>query len=80
MELRTYLEHNRPTVVNYAKRKQQGRAISTCRAEGLVNDIANTRMGKKQRMRLSPSGAHRVAKVRAAVLNGRLSAGQLEAA
>jgi hypothetical protein len=80
MELRTYLEYNRRAVANYAKRKQQGRAVSTCRAEGLVNDIANTRMGKKQRMRWSPRGAHRVATVRAAVLDGRLSAGQLEAA
>jgi hypothetical protein len=29
-------------------------------------------MGKKQRMRWSPRGAHRVAVVRAAVLDGRL--------
>jgi len=80
MELRTYLEYNRPAVTNYARRKQQGRAVSTSRAEGLVNDIANTRMGKKQRMRWSPRGAHRVATVRAAVLDGRLSAGRLKAA
>ncbi len=80
MELKTYLEYNRPAVANYAKRRHQGRAVSTCRAEGLVNDIANTRMGKKQRMRWSPRGAHRVAMVRAAVLDGRLSAGQLGAA
>ena len=33
---------------------------------------ANARMGKKQRMRWSPTGAHRVALVRAAVLDGRL--------
>jgi hypothetical protein len=80
MELRTYLEFNRLAVANYARRRQQGRAVSTSRAEGLVNDIANTRMGKKQRMRWSPRGAHRMATVRAAVLDGRLSAGRLAAA
>jgi hypothetical protein len=30
-------------------------------------------MGKKQRMRWSPTGAHRVALVRAALLDGRLN-------
>jgi hypothetical protein len=47
--------------------------ISTSRAEGCVDEIANTRMAKKQRMRWSPQGAHRVAVVRAAVLDGRLN-------
>jgi hypothetical protein len=46
--------------------------ISTLRAEGCVDEIANARMAKKQRMRWSPQGAHRVAVVRAAVLDGRL--------
>jgi hypothetical protein len=36
------------------------------------SNYANVRMGKKQRMRWSPRGAHRVAVVRAAVLDGRL--------
>ncbi|GGO60476.1 hypothetical protein GCM10011315_34990 [Roseovarius pacificus] len=80
MDLRTDLEYNRSAVANYAKRKQQGRAVSTCRTEGPVNNLANTRMGKKQRMRWSPRGSHRVAAVRAAVLDGRLSADQLAAA
>ena len=33
----------------------------TSRAEGCVDEIANARMAKKQRMRWSPQGAHRVA-------------------
>lgn len=80
MELQTYLEYNRAALVDYSQRRRTGRAVSTSRAEGLVNDIANARMGKKRRMRWSPKGAHRVATVRAAVLDGRLGVGQLRAA
>ncbi|MDA9865213.1 ISKra4 family transposase, partial [bacterium] len=73
MELRTYLSHNLSAIANYGRRRKQGKAVSTSRAEGLVNEIANVRMGKKQRMRWSPRGAHNVAVVRAAVLDERLS-------
>lgn len=72
LDLRTYLTHNSGAIANYGRRQNQGKAVSTSRAEGLVNDIANARMGKKQRMRWSPKGAHRVATVRAAALDGRL--------
>ncbi len=37
-----------------------------------MDEITNARMAKKQRMRWSPQGAHRVAVVHAAVLDGRL--------
>jgi len=37
-----------------------------------VDEIAKARMAKKQRMRWFPQGAHRIAVVRAAVLDGRL--------
>lgn len=80
MELRTYLEYNRAALVDYGRRRRNEKAISTSRAEGLVNDVANARMGKKRRMRWSPQGAHRVATVRAAVLDGRLGEGLLRAA
>ena len=80
MELQTYLQYNRATLVDYGHRRRNGKPVSTSRAEGLVNDIANARMGKKRRMRWSPKGAHRVATVRAAVLDGRLGVGQLRAA
>jgi hypothetical protein len=47
------------------------------RAEGYVDEIANARMTKRQLMRWSPRGAHRVALVRAAVLaRPRASASQ----
>jgi hypothetical protein len=76
----TGLTHNLSALVNYGHRRRQGKAVSTSRAEGLVNEIANVRMGKKQRMRWSPRGAHRVATVRAAVLDGKLSNQYLKAA
>ena len=79
MELQTYLDYNREALVDYDLRRRSGKAVSTSRAEGLVNDMANARMGKKRRMRWSPKGAHRVATVRAAVLDGRLGKGQLRA-
>ncbi len=80
MELQTYLQYNRAALVDYGHRRRNGKPVSTSRAEGLVNDIANARMGKKRRMRWSPQGAHRVATVRAAVLDGRLSKARLLAA
>ncbi|PHS19375.1 MAG: ISKra4 family transposase [Blastopirellula sp.] len=70
--LETYLRNNERSAPNYAKRYRVGLPISSSRAEGCVDDIANTRMGKRRRMRWSPRGAHRVALTRAAVLDGRL--------
>ncbi len=71
-ELRIYARNNCDAIVNYHRRYHDKRPVSTSRAEGCVDEIANARMGKKQRMRWSPRGAHRVAVVRAAVLDGRL--------
>ena len=70
--LATYLRNNAGSIPSYAKRYNAGLPISSSRAEGCVDDIANTRMGKRRRMRWSPKGAHRVALTRAAVLDGRL--------
>jgi hypothetical protein len=71
-ELRGYVQNNRTAIVSYHRRYHSDRPVSTSRAEGCVDEIANTRMGKRRRMRWSPRGAHRVAVVRAAVLDGRL--------
>ncbi len=49
-------------------------------AESVVNSLVNARMNKRQQMRWSPRGAHRVLQVRAAVIDGRLSAGQRKVA
>ena len=73
-ELRGYVRNNRTGIVSYHRRYHSDRPVSTSRAEGCVDEIANARMGKRQRMRWSPRGAHRAAVVRAAVLDGRLGA------
>ena len=71
-ELKGYAQNTSGAIVNYHRRYHGKRPVSTSRAVGCVDEIANARMGKKQRMRWSPRGAHRVALVRAAVLDGRL--------
>ena len=72
-DLYSYLANNRSALTNYGWRYRNGLPISSSRAEGCVDDIGNTRMGKRQRMRWSPKGAHQVAVTRAAVLDGRLT-------
>ena len=71
-ELRAYLANNESALIDYGARYRAGRPISTSRAEASVDEIANARMAKRRRMRWSPRGAHCVATVRAAVLDGRL--------
>ena len=74
-----YLSNNFDALVNYGHRYRNGLAVSSSRAEGCVDDIGNTRMGKRRRMRWSPKGAHRVAVTRAAVLDGRLTVTKMAA-
>jgi hypothetical protein len=71
-DLRRYLANNTASLIDYGERYRSKLPISTSRAEGCVDEIANARMAKKQRMRWSPQGAHRLSVVRAAVLDGRL--------
>ena len=71
-ELKGYAQNNRDAIINYHRRYHGKLPVSSSRAEGCVDEIANARMGKQQRMRWSPQGAHHVALVRAAVLDGRL--------
>ena len=75
-DLYSYLSNNIDALIDYGARYRRGVPISSSRAEGCVDDIANARMGKNRRMRWSPNGAHRVAITRAAVLDGRLSVTQ----
>ena len=71
-DFRRYLANNAGSLIDYGERYRPKLPISTSWAEGCVDEIANARMAKKQRIRWSPQGAHRVAGVRAAVLDGRL--------
>ncbi len=70
-ELRAYIETNEGALIDYGQRSRAGKPISTSRAEGSVNQLVSARMNKRQQMRWSPRGAHRVLQVRAAVLDGR---------
>ena len=71
-ELRSYIESNKGALIDYGRRHRAGKPISTSRAEGTVNQLVSARMNKRQQMRWSPRGAHRVLQVRTAVLDGRL--------
>ena len=71
-ELRSYIENNKGALIDYGERYRAGKPISTTRAESTVNQLVNARMNKRQQMRWSPRGTHRVLQVRAAVLDGRL--------
>lgn len=72
-DLRRYLANNTTSLIDYGERYRSKLPISTSRAEGCVDEIANARMAKKHRMRWSPQGAHRIAVVRATVLDHRLT-------
>jgi hypothetical protein len=71
-DLRRYLANNTNSLIDYGDCYRSKRPISTSRAEGCVDGIANARRAKKQRTRGAPQGAHRVAAVRVAVLDSRL--------
>jgi hypothetical protein len=54
--LYTYLANKMESLVDYGRRYRNGLPISSSRAEGSVDDLANARMGKRRRMRWSPKG------------------------
>jgi hypothetical protein len=67
-----YVEANGGATINYGERHRRGKPVSTATAESAVNQVLNQRMCKRQQMRWSPIGAHRLAQVRCAVVNGDL--------
>ena len=71
-DLKTNIGNSEAAIVDYSSRHRSKIPVASSAAEGCVDEIANTRMGKKQRMRWSPRGAHRVVTVRAAMLDNRL--------
>jgi hypothetical protein len=79
-ELRTYLSLNAMALVDYGRRHRAGLRIASSGAESVVNSLVNARMNKRRQMRRSLQGAHRVLQVRAAVMDGRLYAGQMHIA
>jgi hypothetical protein len=78
-DLYFYIENNAGTLVNYGMRYYKGLPISSSIAESAVNQVVSHRMAKKQQMRWTDEGAHRLAQVRVADLNGELSVQRLAA-
>ena len=69
-----YLRLNEDYLVNYGARYRKGLPISSSSiAESAVNEVVSQRMAKKQQMRWSDEGAHCLAQVRVADINGELS-------
>ena len=67
-EFDRYLELNAASIPNYGERHRAGEPISSAPAEAAVNDVIARRMVKKQQMRWSPNGAHRLLQIRCRVL------------
>jgi hypothetical protein len=74
-----YIDNNAGTLVNYGARYRKGLPISSSIAESAVNQVVSHRMAKKQQMRWTDEGAHRLAQVRVADLNGELSVQRIAA-
>lgn len=75
-----YVENNAGTLVNYGARYRKGMAISSSIAESAVNRVVSHRLAKKQQMRWTDEGAHCLAQVRVADLNGEFSVRRLSEA
>ncbi len=69
-----HLRSNARFLVNYGARYRKGLPISSAIAESAVNQVVSTRMAKGQQMRWCDEGAHNLALVRVADLNGELTA------
>ena len=72
--LETYIVGQRDLLIDYATARHRDEPISTATTESTVQRLLHRRMGANQQMRWSPRGAHRMLKVRTAVMNGALAA------
>ncbi len=70
-ELQAYIESNKGAPIDDGQRHRACKPVSISRAEGTINQLMSARMNKRQQMRWSPQGTHRVLQVRAAVLDGQ---------
>jgi hypothetical protein len=67
-----YIEVNKAFIPNYGERYQYGECISTAFVESTINWVVSKRMVKKQQMRWTKQGAHRLLQTRTKTLNGEL--------
>ena len=65
-----YAMSNKSMLIPYGRNHRRGEYISSAMAESAVNQVINARMCKRQQMRWTPRGAHLLAQVRCAELNG----------
>jgi hypothetical protein len=72
--LETYVVGQADLIIDYAAARGRGDPISTATTESTVQRLLHRRMGANQQMRWSPRGAHRMLKVRTAVMNGTFAA------
>lgn len=68
-EFSSYIAANRLFIPNYGDRWRNGEAISTAFVESAVNQIISRRFVKKQQMRWTEGGCHRILQIRTRVLN-----------
>jgi hypothetical protein len=69
-DLETYVSGYSASIIDYAAARRLSEPISTATTESTVQRLLHRRMTAKQQMRWSPRGAHRMLKVRTAVMNG----------
>jgi hypothetical protein len=70
-EFETYIRNNQSFLPNYGDRYRNGERISTAFVESTVNLLLAKRFSKKQQMRWSKKGAHRLLQVRIQVFNNQ---------
>ena len=73
-EFMNYITSNVASIPNYADRHRHGEPIASGFVESAVNQVVSKRLVKKQQMRWTLQGAHRLLQVRARVLNQQLRA------
>ena len=71
-EFATYIANNAGHIVNYGERFRAGERISTGFVESAINQIVDKRFDKRQSMRWTPRGAHKLLQTRTRVLNNDL--------
>lgn len=68
-EFDTYIQNNKPFIINYGERYRYGETISSSFAESTVDELISRRMVKKQHMRWTQKGAHLLLQLRVKTLN-----------
>ncbi len=71
-EFMNYITANLAAIPNYADRHRHGEPIATGFVESAVNQVISKRLVKKQQMRWTMTGAHRLLQVRTRALNQQL--------